>query len=505
MTTLTAQQKLLLKKLIKELQSYRAPHTEFVSVYVPKDYEMTKITQHLAEEQGTASNIKSASTRKNVQGALEKMIQHLRTVGRTPPNGLAVFSGNLAAGEGKQDFRVWSIEPPVPLNTRIYRCDKNFVTDILEEMMVEHNVYGLVVFDRRDAIIALLKGKTIIPLRKTHSEVPGKFKAGGQCILSNTLVRIGKMKKKQLSDIKLGDKVLCYDFYCEEIANSIVVDKWEVKKKLIYEITTPNSKVGCSEDHLFFVKRNNKVVEIPAKYLLKKDILFTVNSDLEKNETEIKEITKIPGKWGLLDISVRGGNFVANNIIVHNSAARFSRIREGAYKDHFKKICEYMKEQLLPLGNNLKGIILGGPGTTVQDFMGHEYLTGDLKKKILGTKDLSYTEEVGLQELLDKSQDLLAEEEVTREKKTMEQFFKQMLENPKKVTYGEKETLKALGMKAVAVLLLSESLEEDRIFQLEEQAQAGGAEVKVISVETREGVQLKDLGKMAAILRYEIG
>ncbi|MEK6950269.1 MAG: peptide chain release factor aRF-1 [Nanoarchaeota archaeon] len=366
MAALTAQQKLILKKLVKELQGYRAPHTEFVSVYVPKDYEMTKITQHLAEEQGTASNIKSASTRKNVQGALEKMIQHLRTIGRTPPNGLAVFCGNVAAAEGKQDFRVWSIEPPVPLNIRIYRCDKNFVTDILEEMMIEHNVYGLVVFDRRDAILALLKGKTIVPLQKTHSEVPGKFRAGGQ------------------------------------------------------------------------------------------------------------------------------------------SAARFSRIREGAYKDHFKKICDYMKNQFLPLGNNLKGIIIGGPGTTVQDFMGHDYLTGDLKKKILGTKDLSYTEEVGLQELLDKSQDLLAEEEIAREKKAMEQFFKAMLVNPKKVTYGEKETLKALALKAVDVLLLSESLEEDRIFQLEEQAQAGGAEVKVISIETREGIQLKDLGGIAAILRYEM-
>src|SRR3989344_9696298 len=129
---LTAQQKFQIKKIVKELKTYRAPHTEFVTVYIPQDYEMTKITQHLAEEQGTASNIKSAVTRKNVQGALEKMIQHLRNYARTPENGLAIFSGNIAAGEGKQDFRAWSLEPPVPLKTRIYRCDKMFVTDLLE-------------------------------------------------------------------------------------------------------------------------------------------------------------------------------------------------------------------------------------------------------------------------------------------------------------------------------------------------------------------------------------
>ena len=127
--SLTAQEKLHLKKIVHELKHQRAAHTEFVSVYIHQEYDLTKIINHLAEEQGTASNIKSAATRKNVQTALEKMIQHLRNFKKTPPNGLAVFSGNTAATEGKQDFRVWSIEPPIPLNTRIYRCDKTFVIE----------------------------------------------------------------------------------------------------------------------------------------------------------------------------------------------------------------------------------------------------------------------------------------------------------------------------------------------------------------------------------------
>jgi len=364
--TISAQQKLHLKHLINELKAQKALHTEFVSVYIPKDYEMTKIINHLAEEQGTASNIKSAVTRKNVQSALEKMIQHLRLFPKTPPNGLAVFTGNVAATEGKQDMRVWSIEPPVPLNIRLYRCDKTFVTDILEEMMIEKSVYGLVVLDRRDAIMALLKGKTLIPLKKTHSEVPGKFKAGGQ------------------------------------------------------------------------------------------------------------------------------------------SAQRFARLREGAYIEHFKKIAEYMKEQFLPLGNDLKGIIIGGPGTTVNDFLNHDYLTGDIKKKILGTKDLSYTEEFGLQELLDKCDDILAAEEVAQEKKYVQRFLKQLLDNSKKAAYGEAEIRKALDMNAVDLLLVSDSIPEEKIFDLEAKAQAGGAQVVIISVETREGAQLRDMGGFGAILRYEV-
>ena len=356
-----------LKNLVRELKAQRALHTEFVSVYVPAGYDISKIISHLSDEQGTASNIKSAVTRKNVQNALEKMIQTLKGYSVTPKNGLAVFAGNLGSREGKQDFHSWAYEPPVPLNIRIYRCDKSFITEHLEDMLVDKQVYGLVVLDRRDANIALLKGKTIVPLQKTHSEVPGKFRAGGQ------------------------------------------------------------------------------------------------------------------------------------------SAQRFARLREGAAKEHYKKIAEYMKEQFLHLGNDLKGIIIGGPGTTVGDFMNKDYVTGDLKKKIIGTKDLSYTGDFGLQELLEKSEDLLAAEEVAREKKVMQRFLQGLVKDSGKVTYGKAMIEKALAMSAVDVLLLSEGVvSEDDIQAFEDRSEESGCEVRVISGETREGVQLKNIGGYAALLRFPI-
>ncbi len=502
MVNITSEQKLHLKHLIKELKVQKALHTEFVSVYIPKDYDIIKIINHLAEEQGTASNIKSAVTRKNVQSALEKMIQHLRLFKNTPPNGLAVFTGNVAAVEGKQDMRVWSIEPPMALNIRLYRCDKNFVTDILEEMLADKDVYGLVVLDHRDASLALLRGKTITTLTKTHSEVPGKFKAGGQCLLPDTLVRRGKGEVIPISKLNVGDSVLSYSFQKDVAVTSKVLDKWNVTKKVLYEIKIDKIIIKCSSEHTFFVKRGNGIIEIPAKDLNIKDIVFTLNDNQVKEERKISKIKNKQGKFELIDISVKNQNFIANGLFVHNSAPRFARARELANKEHYKKIADYMTEQFLPLGNNLKGIIIGGPGVTVNDFMNHDYITGDLKKKIIGTKDLSYTGDFGLQELLDRSMDLLEAEEVAREKKIMERFFKQLLDFPEKVTYGEKETMKALEMNAVDLLLLSESLPEDKIFALEEQAQKGGTEVKFISVETREGVQLKELGGIAAILRY---
>src|SRR3989344_8033977 len=107
-----AKEKYKLKHFIKEIAKYKGRHTELVTVYVPAGYDLNSIVGHLQQEQGTAANIKSKSTRDNVIGALERMIRHLQTVGRTPANGLAAFSGNVAEREGQQDIQVWSIEPP---------------------------------------------------------------------------------------------------------------------------------------------------------------------------------------------------------------------------------------------------------------------------------------------------------------------------------------------------------------------------------------------------------
>ena len=185
------------------------------------------------------------------------------------------------------------------------------------------------------------------------------------------------------------------------------------------------------------------------------------------------------------------------------SSARFERLREGAAKEFYTKLGEYVKEQFL--GNkDLKGIIVGGPGQTKNKFVEGNYITDQVKKKIIAVKDLSYTGEFGLTELVDKSQDVLANEEISTEKKIMQEFFSKLSTNPKEVTYGESQVKKVLGSGAVEVLLLSEDLDDKKIEEFEKIAENFGSKVELISVETREGVQLRDMGKFAAILRYEV-
>ena len=59
-------------------------------------------------------------------------------------------------------------------------------------------------------------------------------------------------------------------------------------------------------------------------------------------------------------------------------------------------------------------------------------------------------------------------------------------------------------MGTVDILLLSEELDDNTIDEMENLAKTVGTNVKIISTETREGIQLRELGKIAAILRYEV-
>jgi len=118
-------------------------------------------------------------------------------------------------------------------------------------------------------------------------------------------------------------------------------------------------------------------------------------------------------------------------------------------------------------------------------------------------RDLSYTGEFGLEELLDKSQDALANEEVGREKALMNRFFKFLATQMGMVSYGKDAVMRLLKLGAVETLLLSEALDDATLEEFEEEAKKMGTTVELISTETREGVQLRDLGKIGAILRYE--
>jgi peptide chain release factor subunit 1 len=185
------------------------------------------------------------------------------------------------------------------------------------------------------------------------------------------------------------------------------------------------------------------------------------------------------------------------------SSVRFARLREGAAKEFMGKLGEMMKAEFLDK-KDLKGIIVGGPGQTKYEFVDGNFITDQVKRKIISIKDLSYTGEFGLQELVDKAQDVLANEEIAEEKKIVQDFLTKLAKQPGYVNYGEAAVFEDLQAGIVDTVLISEIVPDETIQKFEEVAQKFGTKIALISVETREGVQLKEMGRIACILRYEV-
>jgi len=359
-------QKLELEEQIEELEAIRGRHTELVTVMIPEGFNIHQVTKQLEAEKSTAANIKSKATRSAVTDSLETIIRAIKSYKQTPPNGLALFAGNISEQEGKSNIKLWAIEPPKPLKVRMYRCDQTFVTEPLRNMLQTEEIYGLLTIDRQEATIGVLEGKEIKVIRKLSSGVPGKVRAGGQ------------------------------------------------------------------------------------------------------------------------------------------SAARFHRVTEGLAKEFFRRVAEAMKEIFFDMPR-LKGLLIGGPIPTKEDFLDEGNLVTKLKEKVIAVKDIGYVDEHGLKLLVESSQEDIAEQEIIKEKKSVERFFSILGKDSSKAVYGSEKVSLALERGAAEHILISTNLEKSKTAEFEKKAINIGASVTLISMETEEGVQFYNITKgIGAILRFSL-
>jgi peptide chain release factor subunit 1 len=407
--------KFKLKRLLEELFLKRGRGTELISLYIPPDRKIHEVLNNLREEYGTASNIKSRTTRKNVLEALEKVTQRLKLFKTPPSNGLVIFCGAIPQnGAGTEKMELYVIEPPEPINIYLYRCDDHFHIEPLFEVLKEKETYGIIVIDSSEATVAILKGKRMEILGEYTSGVGGKHRTGGQ------------------------------------------------------------------------------------------------------------------------------------------SARRFERIREMEINNYFRRVGVHINEIFGEI-EDLKGIIIGGPGPTKHDFIEGDYLNYMLKNKILGVVDTSYVGEGGVEEVVNKSSDLLKNVRYSQEKKLVQRFLYEVGHDTGFAVYGENEIRKHLQNNSIELLLLSEKLNkkratikckncgyeekqsiephelskveqdlmnakcpkclnltlsiteiEDVIDEFINLGEKTGAIIEVISTETEEGIMLKEsFGGAAAILKYK--
>ncbi len=169
-----------IKRELKRLASVKGAGTELISLYVPPGTQISDVVGKLRDEHGQASNIKSKSTRLNVQGAIDKIMQYLKLYRQAPKNGLAIFCGNISSEQAKPDIELFSMEPLQPIKTNIYRCDSSFLLEPIESMMEAKDMYALVVMDGREATVALLRGTHVTVEKKIRSFAHAKVRKGGQ-------------------------------------------------------------------------------------------------------------------------------------------------------------------------------------------------------------------------------------------------------------------------------------------------------------------------------------
>lgn len=180
MAEMTQRQKYDLKRKLEDLKACRGRHTELISLYVPPSKQIFDVTSYLRNEYSQSQNIKSKTTMKNVLSAIESIMSRLKHFKQAPENGVVFFVGHKSVGADKTEMVAYVIEPPMPITTFLYRCDSLFYLDPLESMMVEKEIYGLFLIDRRECTIGILKGNRIILLKYMTSQVPGKHGRGGQ-------------------------------------------------------------------------------------------------------------------------------------------------------------------------------------------------------------------------------------------------------------------------------------------------------------------------------------
>lgn len=180
------------KKLVKSLTLARGNGTSMISLVIPPRDQISRIAKMLADEYGTASNIKSRVNRLSVLGAITSTQQRLKLYSRVPLNGLVVYCGTIMTDEGKERRVNIDFEPFKPINTSLYLCDNKFHTEALDELLEDDDKFGFIVMDGNGSLYGTLQGNNREVLHKFSVDLPKKHGRGGQSALRFARLRMEK-------------------------------------------------------------------------------------------------------------------------------------------------------------------------------------------------------------------------------------------------------------------------------------------------------------------------
>jgi peptide chain release factor subunit 1 len=230
-----------MRKLLRTLRDSRGNGTSMISIIIPPRDPLPRIVKMLIDEYGTASNIKSRVNKLSVQGAIVSAQNKLKQYTKTPPNGLAIFTGTVLQDQGREKKVSVGVEPIKPVNTSLYMCDSKFHVDDLLLLFEDEYRYGFVVIDGHSALFASLQGNAKSILQQISVDLPKKHGRGGQSSVRFARLRV----EKRNSYVKKVSEIITNLFLTNNVMNVegvILAGQSDLKNELS-QVLDPRIKV----------------------------------------------------------------------------------------------------------------------------------------------------------------------------------------------------------------------------------------------------------------------
>lgn len=234
---------------------------------------------------------------------------------------------------------------------------------------------------------------------------------------------------------------------------TIVTDDGKEKKVTIdFEPFKPINASLYLCDNKFHTEALNELLESDDKFgFIVMDGNGTLFGTLSGNTREVvhKFTVNLPKKHG------RGGQ----------SALRFARLRMEKRHNYVRKTAELATQFYINPSTsqpNVSGLILAGSADFKTELSQSDMFDPRLQAKILNVVDVSYGGENGFNQAIELSSEILSNVKFVQEKRLIGKYFDEISQDTGKYVFGVEDTLKALEMGAVEILIVWESLDVSR-------------------------------------------
>src|ERR671930_1309533 len=141
------------------------------------------------------------------------------------------------------------------------------------------------------------------------------------------------------------------------------------------------------------------------------------------------------------------------------SARRFERLRDNEINDYYHRVADHAHKVFI-YQYQVKGIIVGGPGPTKENFLKEEYLDYRLQNNIISTLDTSYSGDEGVREIIDKVNDrgVMTEYRLMEEKRIVKRFMSEVYSGKGLGIYGLHDVTRSLKNGTVEMVIVTDDI-----------------------------------------------